>query len=145
MPVLTNQRHERFAQELARGKTTVDAYETAGYSHDRGAASRLSSKDNIRKRVAELQQSAWDKTELTREWVIEQLKALHSAAVENGQIGNAKGCVELIGKDLGMFRDSERAANVTVNLESKPDFAAALDTAATHTPEQGSKADPTKH
>ena len=31
MPALENQRHERFAQELAKGKTATEAYVLAGY------------------------------------------------------------------------------------------------------------------
>jgi len=147
MGVLTNQRHERFAQELAKGKSTLEAYELAGYEPNRGNATTLKANESILNRVVELQQTQWDKAELDRNWVIERLKTIETKAFEKGQYGNAKSCVELIGKDMGMFRDSERAANVTVNLESKPDFAQALGSAsnAAHTQEQGSKADPTKH
>lgn len=41
MPVLKNQRHESFAQALAKGMTASDAYTAAGYKGDRTAASRL--------------------------------------------------------------------------------------------------------
>ena len=55
VPVLSNPRHERYAQELAKGIPQIKAYENAGYSADRGAACRLSAKAYISQRVAELQ------------------------------------------------------------------------------------------
>jgi hypothetical protein len=52
---LDNPRHERFAQELAKGSSQIAAYETAGYSADRSAACKLSAKAYISLRVAHLQ------------------------------------------------------------------------------------------
>jgi hypothetical protein len=58
MPQLTNQRHERFAQEVARGQNGTDAYLAAGYALSRGAAARnayrLRSRQDIRERIDEL-------------------------------------------------------------------------------------------
>lgn len=65
MAILPNQKHELFAQALAKGKTQEEAYVEAGYKPDRGAASRLSAKVNISARVAELQERAATRTELT--------------------------------------------------------------------------------
>ncbi len=55
MPVLSNPRHERFAQELAKGATQIAAYENAGYKPDGGAACNLSRNIKVSQRVAELQ------------------------------------------------------------------------------------------
>jgi phage terminase small subunit len=41
MPVLSNSKHELFAQELAKGKTADAAYVSAGYSPNRGNATTL--------------------------------------------------------------------------------------------------------
>lgn len=57
MPVLSNPRHERFAQELFKGKSAIEAYGDAGYSPDRGAATRLSANVSIVARVKELQET----------------------------------------------------------------------------------------
>lgn len=51
-------RHERFAQELAKGASAARAYKLAGYKGDRTAASRLSTNVNISARVAELKSAA---------------------------------------------------------------------------------------
>lgn len=54
MPALTNAKHERFAQELARGASQAEAYVAAGYKHHEPNASRLRSNDKVQARVAEI-------------------------------------------------------------------------------------------
>jgi phage terminase small subunit len=54
MSVLTNPKHEKFAEELAKGKPADEAYAIAGYRPDRGHASRLAANGNIRARVEEI-------------------------------------------------------------------------------------------
>ncbi|WP_130225106.1 hypothetical protein [Bradyrhizobium sp. Leo121] len=36
MPILKNSKHERFAQDLAKGKTADEAYVLAGHQENRG-------------------------------------------------------------------------------------------------------------
>ena len=55
MPTLRNSRHERFAQELATGKTGDAAYVLAGYKENRSNAARLGADRDIQARVAEIQ------------------------------------------------------------------------------------------
>ena len=69
MPILKNARRELYAQCLASGKTATQAYAEAGYAKDRRNASRLTSNDDIRARVAELQALAADRVVLTKEFV----------------------------------------------------------------------------
>ena len=57
MPVLKNARHERFAQNKAKGMSATEAYEKAGYKPSRQHAARLATKGDIVARVAELQGS----------------------------------------------------------------------------------------
>lgn len=52
---LRNPRQEKFAQALAKGMTADAAYGSAGFKPHRSNASRLSAKDSIKARVAELQ------------------------------------------------------------------------------------------
>lgn len=73
MPVLGNSRHERFAQELANGKTSDEAYVLAGFKANRGNATRLKANDSVMKRVAELKASAAERAEITREMVLREL------------------------------------------------------------------------
>ncbi len=65
MPVLKNTRHERFAQNLAKGMSAAKAYEKAGYKRTDGSAGRLHRNAQVKRRVAELQNRAAEKTGYT--------------------------------------------------------------------------------
>lgn len=65
MAALKNAKHEKFAQEVAKGKSATDAYTAAGYSGDRTAASRLSTNVNIQARVAELLNKSAERAVIT--------------------------------------------------------------------------------
>lgn len=90
MPVLSSPRHERFAQELAKGRSLTEAYLCAGYAGDSGAASRLYKNVRICQRVAELQAQMADltaeKVSITRASVIDELGKLGFAAVAGTDI-----------------------------------------------------------
>lgn len=84
MPILSNPRHERFAQELAKGKSAVDAYGLAGFKPDRRNAAKLHASDDILRRVGELldkrervetaaTERAIEKLALTKEAVLSEL------------------------------------------------------------------------
>lgn len=73
MAALTNPKHERFAQALAKGSTATDAYAEAGYKpHDSNAA-RLSGNDRIQARVTELLERAAHRVEISVATVTERL------------------------------------------------------------------------
>ena len=76
MAVLANPKHERFAQELARGRTQIEAYEQAGYQPNPSAASRLSDDVKICERVAEIQERAAIRTEITVADITSRLLAI---------------------------------------------------------------------
>ena len=82
MPVLSNARHERFAQELATGKSASEAYGLAGFKPDRGAACRLSAKVNIRSRISELQGKAAERALITVESLTDDLARIAKKAEE---------------------------------------------------------------
>lgn len=76
MAALSNARHERFAQELAKGKTQIEAYTEAGYKPDDGAAARLSGNIRIKARTAEILDRAALRVEITVASVTERLLAI---------------------------------------------------------------------
>lgn len=80
MPVLSNPKHERFAQELAKGKTQIEAYTEAGYEPHDSAAARLFGNVRIQARVAEIQERAAVRTEITIAGLTESLMRLASKA-----------------------------------------------------------------
>lgn len=65
MPVLTNAKHERFAQELAKGASASEAYVLAGYSANDGNAIRLKGNEKVSLRVAEILGRAAVRSEIT--------------------------------------------------------------------------------
>ncbi len=111
MAELKNIRHELFCRGLVAGKTADQAYQDAGYKASRAHASRLAAKGNIRQRVSELHQSVAQAATVDRAWVLQQMRDLYektTAAPADGPTwspATAKGLLELLGKQLGMFVD----------------------------------------
>ncbi len=158
MPALGNARHERFAQELAKGKSATEAYEVAGYRPNSGNAATLKADQSISTRVAELieEQSeiaraatgmAAERLSIDREWVLGQLvenanRAMQAVAVKSndgattgefkyeGSVANR--ALELIGKELGMFIDRSENVNINHDVSDRP--ASEEEWAAEHAP-----------
>lgn len=88
MPALKNTRHERFAQELAKGKSQAEAYRLAGYDGTAPAmeasASRLVRNVKVSARLAELQNKAAERTEITVAAITERLLAIATKAEKSG-------------------------------------------------------------
>jgi hypothetical protein len=83
--VLSNPRHERFAQELAKGKSATEAYGLAGYKPSQPNAARLISNDMVAARVQELLGKAADRAEITVAIVTENLRRLALKAEDLGE------------------------------------------------------------
>jgi phage terminase small subunit len=117
--VLTNAKHEKFAQALAKGKTQVDAYAAAKYAATgkvaEANASRLLRNAKVAARVAELLERAANRAECTVADIARQLdedrefarNLQNPSAAISATMGKAKvlGLVvdkaELTGKDGG--------------------------------------------
>ena len=87
MASLSNPKHERFAQGLAKGKTQEQAYVEAGYAETgaRGHSARLMvANGSIAKRVSELQERGAIRTELTIQDMIDELEEAREFAKANG-------------------------------------------------------------
>lgn len=119
MGVLQNPRHERFAQELAKGKSATEAYETAGYKGDRTAASRLSTNVNIQARVEEILQRGAARAEITVEKVLRELGKIGFSDIR--KVVNWSGVEvadEVDDEDDGIPRVVVRAANLVRLISS---------------------------
>lgn len=116
MPVLPNPRHERFCEELAKGKSASEAYETAGFKPNRHNGATLARQKHILTRVAELlaqrsemereaTQKATEALAIDKQWVMARLveNAQEARALENFNASTR--ALELIGKEFGMFID----------------------------------------
>ena len=123
MPSLSNPRHERFAQELATGQSAARAYAVAGYRAGGNAAevgaSRLIRKAQVKARLAELQERAAIRTEITIERLTEMLLEDREVARSLGQMSAAISALEKIAKLHGLFR--ERAENRNVHYVVSPE------------------------
>jgi hypothetical protein len=131
MPALSNARHERFAQELAKGKSATEAMKDAGFSDPRNST-RLTKNDEISARVAELKERAAASVSISREWVIEQLVDNAAKAKLAGDIGPSNQALQLIGKELGMFVDRSENVNINHDVSDRP--ASEEEWAAEHRP-----------
>jgi phage terminase small subunit len=126
MPVLKNTKRELFAQGLVSGKSAQQAYIDAGFAAKgcRGHAHDLRLKPIVAARIAELQENlnrtVAATTAITKTYVLEKLqknleRALQEEAVYDregeptgeyryeGAVANR--ALELMGKELGMFKD----------------------------------------
>ena len=82
MPVLSNPRHERFAQEVAKGKSATEAYVLAGYKAHDGNASTLRGNQRLLDRVAEIQSRGAERAEVTVQTILAELEAARLKADE---------------------------------------------------------------
>ena len=120
MAILQNARHERVAQNLAKGMSADASHTAAGYKPSRQNAARMSTYDDIVGRVAELQGSTakqiTDVRDAARQHtlaavetlvsVMEDLKAPHSArvAAANGILDRGYGkAVQHIEAEISVY------------------------------------------
>ena len=94
MPILQNPRWEKFAQELAKGKSATEAYHLAGYIASKEAARRnasrlLLTKADVRARVADLQAKAAEAAIVTRASLIMEAAEIQQLAVRDKQFSSA--------------------------------------------------------
>jgi phage terminase small subunit len=118
MPVLRNPRWERFAQELAKGKTADEAYVLAGYQENRCNASRLKANENILDRVQELLGQSAKRAIISVESVTESLMriAKQAEAIRDAAgLSVARAAHMDAAKLNGLIVD--RSENVNVNHE----------------------------
>jgi len=102
MPVLDNPKWELAAQEVAKGKTQVEAIKTAGYApHDSNAA-RLIGNDRVKLRIRELQEQAAMSISITLEGQIAKLEDLLNQAKALKQISAAVSAIDKQNELMGL-------------------------------------------
>jgi phage terminase small subunit len=82
MPILRNPRHEKFAQEIAAGKSAAEAYERAGHQRNYGNCIRLKGNERVAARVAEIQYGGAARAEVTIASVLGELEEARTFAKE---------------------------------------------------------------
>lgn len=73
MPILSNSKHERFAQEVAQGSSASAAYVAAGYAKNDSNASRLNGNEQVRARVEEILSEGAAKAGVTVQRIVDEL------------------------------------------------------------------------
>lgn len=111
MAALSNPRHERFAQELAKGKTADGAYVAAGYKENRHNAAALARQEHISTRVAEITERGAIRAEITVASLLEELEQARAAALgaETPQSSAAVAASMSKAKLLGLIVDKSEA------------------------------------
>ena len=80
MPILSNPRHEAFAQARAKGALLEDAYQDAGFVPGHGHASRLALKSEVAARIAEIRAEDQDVSAATGRGLLAALLRVARAA-----------------------------------------------------------------
>jgi phage terminase small subunit len=103
MPALKNQRHEKFALALFEGKSATEAYSAAGYKPCRQNAARLTTKDDIRVRLAELQAPVAAKAAINVDSLNAEIDAALAVAADRGQAAAMVAATSLRAKIAGLL------------------------------------------
>ncbi len=117
MGALSNAKHERFAQELAKGKSQAEAYQSAGYAPSEPNASRLTSNDKVRARVAEIQERGALRAEVTIATLTADLLRLRDKGeqlADSAGLSVSRNCVMDIAKLNGLVIDKSLSAATSV-------------------------------
>lgn len=73
MPILSNSKHELFAQEIAQGRSASEAFVRAGYKAHDGNAARLRGNEKVRARIEEILAEGAERAGVTVERVVREL------------------------------------------------------------------------
>jgi phage terminase small subunit len=112
LPALTNPRHERFAQELAKGKSADEAYQVAGYKADRSNAAKLTTKNHVLTRVAELVERGAIRAEVTLQSLIDEAEEVRLKAIEWRQGASAIAAIKEKGVLTGLRVEKSERKNI---------------------------------
>lgn len=124
MPKLENPKHDEFARLLAQGLKQGEAYVKAGYTENKGAASRLAASPRLQDRVEEykkeialkvktamtiVSEENWESLAdmgLTMEWVAAQYQIIYENSLTAGSFSAANTAVQNIQKLIELERNS---------------------------------------
>jgi len=115
MPALENARHEKFAQELSKGKTATESYVLAGYKPNDGNAATLKGNQRVLERIAELQNAGSMRVEITIASLLQEAGEIQQAAKAAGQHSAAVAALTAKAKLAGLWVDKSETENVNTN------------------------------
>ena len=119
MAVLKNTRHERFAQEVAKGKTLGEAYEIAGYAPNSGNPSSLAVKPQVAERINKIKENAVVRAEISIARTREEMAKLGFANIMDYVTVGADG---LPFTDFSRVTRDQGAAIQEMTVETRTDY-----------------------
>ena len=122
MPPLPNPRHEAFARALFEGQTADESYVKAGYSENRGNASRLKANESIQTRLAELQHEAAKASEVTIQSLLAELEHARSRADSLDQLSASVKAIEAKAKVSGLLTQRIEITDATPEIPDDANF-----------------------
>jgi hypothetical protein len=129
VPILKNQRHELFAQEIAKGQSASESYKNAGYRPSRKNASRLRTKEDVAARILELQAATAKSAHITISSICAELDAANEVAKSKGQAAAMVSASALRAKLAGLLTDRVEVTTIDQQFdqaESYEDIAKAI-------------------
>lgn len=117
MPLLKNPKHERFAQEVAKGKSANQAYAIAGFKKSTTNAARLNANEPIRMRIEELLAKSAQKAGVTIDKIVQELAKIGFSdirkALDWGMVNTEKGPQQFVTLKDSAEVDDATAATVS--------------------------------
>lgn len=116
---LKNNRHECFCQEYIIDFNGAQSARDAGFakSSARITASKLLTKTNIQQRIAELLKDRSERTKITQDMVLEELKCLSFSNIKNYIKASTDGFI--VFKDIDKITDDEARAIEAIKVNVK--------------------------
>lgn len=105
MPVLSNPKHEHFAQLRAKGAAAAEAFVEAGYRPNRGNAVRLKTNERVEARVAELLARGQARHDVTLDTITEKLVRAYNMAASQEKAGEMNTAAMSLAKLHGLLID----------------------------------------
>src|SRR4249919_1827653 len=104
MAPLRNPRHERFAQERAKGKTATEAHVVAGFKRNDSNAAKLNARPEIRDRITEITGAGAKRSEITLQGLLDEAAEIQRLAIEAGQFSATIAALKLRAVLFGPLR-----------------------------------------
>src|SRR5436190_23244334 len=122
MPLLSNARHERFAQEIASSKSYFEAHQTAGFKPNDGNASKLAARPEIQAWVKEIKGKGAVRAEVTLAGLIAEAAGIQAAATRAEQYSAAVAALTAKAKLAGLWieRGEHNNTNVHYGISDQP-------------------------
>lgn len=118
MPILKNPKNEMFCHHRVEGLSAVQAQVKAGWKRHPSNAQRLNAREEIQARIYELTVIAAAQASISKAYILEKLKTNIEQCMRPGNTFNpaaANKGLELIGKELKMFKDYRHDTIITLD------------------------------